>query len=71
MELESYQEGTLLHIGSDKGGKLQVNDLLAIIGKSRRRRGCPGSAAFRWRGACSCTRCRSTGKCSTRCKTSR
>lgn len=33
MELESYQEGTLLHIGGDKGGKLQVNDLLAIIGK--------------------------------------
>lgn len=33
MELESYQEGTLLHIGSDNGGKLQVNDLLAIIGK--------------------------------------
>jgi len=33
MELESYQEGTLLHVGADKGGKLQVNDLLAIIGK--------------------------------------
>jgi pyruvate dehydrogenase E2 component (dihydrolipoamide acetyltransferase) len=33
MELESYQEGTLLHVGSDNGGKLQVNDLLAIIGK--------------------------------------
>src|SRR5215471_19356135 len=33
MELESYQEGTLLHIGADNGGKLQVNDLLAIIGK--------------------------------------
>src|SRR5437868_97888 len=33
MELESYQEGTLLHLGADKGGKLQVNDLLAIIGK--------------------------------------
>jgi len=32
MELESYKDGTLLHIGSDKGGKLQVNDLLAIIG---------------------------------------
>src|SRR6478736_4801622 len=32
MELESYKEGTLLHIGIDKGGKLQVNDLLAIIG---------------------------------------
>ena len=34
MELESYQEGVLLHIGTTKGGKLQVNDLLAIIGKS-------------------------------------
>lgn len=34
MELESYQEGTLLHIGTPNGGKLQVNDLLAIIGKS-------------------------------------
>src|SRR5215207_5257956 len=34
MELESYKDGTLLHIGSDKGGKLQVNDLLAIIGNS-------------------------------------
>ena len=34
MELESYKDGTLLHIGSDKGGKLQVNDLLAIIGNA-------------------------------------
>lgn len=33
MELESYQEGTLLHVGTPNGGKLQVNDLLAIIGK--------------------------------------
>ncbi len=33
MELESYKDGTLLHIGIDKGGKLQVNDVLAIIGK--------------------------------------
>src|SRR5882724_2818694 len=32
MELESYKDGTLLHIGTQKGGKLQVNDLLAIIG---------------------------------------
>jgi pyruvate dehydrogenase E2 component (dihydrolipoamide acetyltransferase) len=32
MELDSYKEGTLLHIGADKGAKLQVNDLLAIIG---------------------------------------
>lgn len=33
MELESYQEGTLLHRGAADGQKLQVNDLLAIIGK--------------------------------------
>src|ERR671912_2059863 len=33
MELESYKDGTLLHVGADKGGKLQVNDLLAIIGQ--------------------------------------
>lgn len=32
MELESYKDGVLLHIGTAKGGKLQVNDLLAIIG---------------------------------------
>lgn len=32
MELESYQQGTLLHVGTPNGGKLQVNDLLAIIG---------------------------------------
>ncbi|MEI7629293.1 MAG: pyruvate dehydrogenase complex dihydrolipoamide acetyltransferase [Bacteroidota bacterium] len=34
MELESYQEGVLLHIGTAAGGKLQVNDLLAILGKA-------------------------------------
>jgi pyruvate dehydrogenase E2 component (dihydrolipoamide acetyltransferase) len=34
MELESYQEGVLLHIGTATGGKLQVNDLLAILGKA-------------------------------------
>jgi len=34
MELESYQNGILLHIGTANGGKLQVNDLLAIIGKA-------------------------------------
>jgi len=34
MELESYKDGILLHIGTDKGGKLQVNDLLAIIGQA-------------------------------------
>src|SRR6478735_2824748 len=34
MELESYKDGTLLHIGTERGGKLQVNDLLAIIGNA-------------------------------------
>ncbi len=34
MELESYKDGILLHIGIEKGGKLQVNDLLAIIGSA-------------------------------------
>ena len=33
-ELESYFEGILLHIGASNGGKLQVDDLLAIIGKA-------------------------------------
>ena len=33
MELESYKEGTLLHVGGGDGAKLQVDDLLAIIGK--------------------------------------
>src|SRR5918997_1337038 len=33
MELESYQEGVLLHRGAGDGSKLQVNDLLAIIGR--------------------------------------
>ncbi|MBK9570325.1 MAG: pyruvate dehydrogenase complex dihydrolipoamide acetyltransferase [Chitinophagaceae bacterium] len=33
MELESYKDGTLLHTGGDKGVKIQVDDLLAIIGK--------------------------------------
>src|SRR3954462_5658198 len=33
MELESYQDGTILHLGGDNSSKLQVNDLLAIIGK--------------------------------------
>ena len=32
MELESYNNGVLLHVGIDNGGKLQVNDLLCIIG---------------------------------------
>ena len=34
MELESYQDGTLLYTGTPAGGKLQVNDLLAIFGKA-------------------------------------
>ncbi|HEY0060400.1 MAG TPA: pyruvate dehydrogenase complex dihydrolipoamide acetyltransferase [Flavisolibacter sp.] len=33
MELESYKDGTMLHLGADKGGKIQVNDLLCIIGE--------------------------------------
>jgi len=33
MELESYKDGTLLHLGAEKGGKIQVNDLLCIIGQ--------------------------------------
>jgi pyruvate dehydrogenase E2 component (dihydrolipoamide acetyltransferase) len=32
MDLESYKDGTLLYTGTEKGGKIQVNDLLAIIG---------------------------------------
>ena len=32
MDLESYKDGTLLYTGTDKGGKIQVDDLLAIIG---------------------------------------
>jgi pyruvate dehydrogenase E2 component (dihydrolipoamide acetyltransferase) len=32
MELESYKEGTLLHIGGDKGSKINVDELLAIVG---------------------------------------
>src|SRR5579875_2951062 len=33
MELESYKDGTLLYIGGDKGSKIQVDQLLAIVGK--------------------------------------
>lgn len=33
MELESYQNGTILYLGGEKGAKIQVNDLLAIVGK--------------------------------------
>ncbi len=32
MELESYQNGVLLHVGAGNGGKLQVDDILAILG---------------------------------------
>jgi pyruvate dehydrogenase E2 component (dihydrolipoamide acetyltransferase) len=32
MELESYKDGVLLFRGAEDGGKLQVNDLLAIVG---------------------------------------
>ncbi|MBK8952333.1 MAG: pyruvate dehydrogenase complex dihydrolipoamide acetyltransferase [Chitinophagaceae bacterium] len=32
MELESYKDGTLLHIGGEKGSKIQVDQLLAIVG---------------------------------------
>jgi pyruvate dehydrogenase E2 component (dihydrolipoamide acetyltransferase) len=32
MELESYKDGVLLHLGGEKGSKIQVNNLLAIIG---------------------------------------
>jgi pyruvate dehydrogenase E2 component (dihydrolipoamide acetyltransferase) len=32
MELESYKDGVLLHLGGNKGSKIQVNELLAIIG---------------------------------------
>lgn len=33
MDLESYKDGTLLYIGGDKGSKIQVDQLLAIVGK--------------------------------------
>lgn len=32
MELESYKDGTLLHVGGQKGSKIDVDQLLAIIG---------------------------------------
>src|SRR5579863_7351376 len=32
MDLESYKDGTLLYVGVDNGGKILVNELLAIIG---------------------------------------
>lgn len=33
MELESYKDGVLLHIGGEKGAKIQVDQLLAVLGK--------------------------------------
>ncbi len=33
MEFESYNEGTLLHIGIDKGKSAKVDDVIAVIGK--------------------------------------
>ncbi len=33
MELESYQEGTLLHIGVEKGNSVPVNGVLAVVGE--------------------------------------
>ncbi len=32
MELESYKDGVILHLGAAAGAKLQVDDLLAIVG---------------------------------------
>ena len=34
MELESYKDGTILHLGAEKGGKLKVDDLLVIVGEA-------------------------------------
>ena len=36
MELESYKEGKLLYIGAQKGEKIAVNDLLAVIGNEKK-----------------------------------
>jgi pyruvate dehydrogenase E2 component (dihydrolipoamide acetyltransferase) len=33
MELESYKDGTLLHVGGEKGSKIPVDSLLAILGE--------------------------------------
>ena len=33
MEFESFQEGVLLHIGVDEGGKAPVDSILAILGE--------------------------------------
>lgn len=32
MELESYKDGTVLYLGTEKGGKLKVDDLMVIVG---------------------------------------
>jgi len=34
MELESYKDGVILHLGAAKGARLQVDDLLAIVGEA-------------------------------------
>lgn len=34
MELESYKDGTILYLGVEKGGKLQVDDLMVIVGEA-------------------------------------
>ncbi len=34
MELESYKDGTILYLGADTGGKLQVDDLMVIVGEA-------------------------------------
>ncbi len=34
MELESYKDGTILYLGADNGGKLQVDDLMVIVGEA-------------------------------------
>lgn len=34
MELESYKDGVILHLGAEKGGKLQVDDLMVIVGEA-------------------------------------
>src|SRR6185437_8527096 len=36
MELESYKEGKLLYVGAQKGEKIAVNDLLAVIGDEKK-----------------------------------
>src|SRR5213075_1188509 len=33
MEFESFQEGTLLHIGAEKGAAVPVDSVIAVIGK--------------------------------------